>query len=171
MSDTREQPPAAGAAPAPKKSRAKLFVIVGLVLVLLGGGGGGAYWFYFRSPAPEGAEAEAESAHHEPEHHRVISFEPFVVNLADTDARRFLRINVRLVVADEEGGEHAKDSEVTLVRLRSELLDELTRQTADAVTTPDGKAALKLSIAGRAAEILKPMEVADVLFSDFVVQY
>ena len=170
MSETPQPSPAANTAPAPKKSRTKLFVIVGVVVVLLAAGGGGAYWAFFRSPAAPAGEEE-HAAHDEPEHHRIISFEPFVVNLADTDARRFLRINVRLVVADEEGGEHAKDSEVTLVRLRSEMLDELTRQTADTVTTPDGKAALKKAIAGRAAGVLKPMEVADVLFSDFVVQY
>jgi flagellar FliL protein len=167
MSETPEK--SAAAPPAPKKSRTKLFIIVGVVVLLLGGGGGAAYWVYGRAPAVEGEEEKA--AHEEPAHHRIISFEPFVVNLADTDARRFLRINVRLVVADEEGGEHAKDSEVTLVRLRSEILDELTKQTADAITTPDGKAALKTAISARAAEILKPMEVADVLFSDFVVQY
>ena len=169
MSETREQPPSAEAKPAPKKSRTKLFVVIAVVVVLLGGGGVAAYWAFGRTAAPEGEEEK--TAHEEPKNHRIISFEPFVVNLDDTDARRFLRINVRLVVADDEAGEHAKDDEVTLVRLRSGILDELTQQTADGITTSDGKAALKKSLAARASEILKPMEVADVLFSDFVVQY
>jgi flagellar basal body-associated protein FliL len=35
----------------------------------------------------------------------------------------------------------------------------------------DGKAALKKEIAERAAKVVEPIEVVDVLFSDFVVQY
>jgi flagellar FliL protein len=165
-----EAPPA----PAKKKSRAKLFVIVGVVVALLGGGGAAAYF----TLAGGGAHGEAEAGEHEDaehedtSHHRIIPFEPFVVNLADQDARRFLRISVRLVVADEEGGGHgAKDSEVTLERLRSEILEQLTHQTSAGVATQEGKEALKKAISERAAKILKPMEVADVLFSDFVVQY
>jgi flagellar FliL protein len=163
----KEQQPAAEAAPA-KKSRAKLFIIAGVAVVLLGGGGAAAYWAFGRgAPFAEDAAAEREA----PEHHRIVSFEPFVVNLADQDARRFLRINVRLVVAGEEEGGHGNDNDVTLVRLRSEILDQLTQQTADTIVTPEGKAALKKAIATRATAILEPMEVADVLFSDFVVQY
>jgi flagellar basal body-associated protein FliL len=36
---------------------------------------------------------------------------------------------------------------------------------------PEGKAALKKTIAEQADAILRPTEVADVLFSDFVIQY
>jgi flagellar FliL protein len=164
----KEQQPAAEAAPA-QKSRAKLFIIAGVAVVLLGGGGAAAYWAFGRG---EPAAEEASAEHAAPEHHRIVSFEPFVVNLADRDARRFLRISVRLVVAgEEEGGHGSNDDEVTLVRLRSEILDQLTQQTADTIVTAEGKAALKKAIAARAAAILEPMEVADVLFSDFVVQY
>jgi flagellar FliL protein len=163
----KEQQPAAEPAPA-KKSRAKLFIIAGVAVVLLGGGGAAAYWVYGRGePSAEDASVEHET----PEAHHIVSFEPFVVNLADRDARRFLRISVRLVVAGEEEGAHGDDNEVTLVRLRSEILDQLTQQTADTIVTAEGKAALKKAIAARAAAILEPMEVADVLFSDFVVQY
>jgi flagellar basal body-associated protein FliL len=46
----------------------------------------------------------------------------------------------------------------------------LTQQTAAGLQTADGKAALKKTIAERATGIVKPAEVSDVLFSDFVVQ-
>jgi flagellar FliL protein len=168
--------PVAEAPPAPaKKSRAKLFIIVGVVVALLGGGGAAAYFTLAGGGAHEGSEAgeHEEAEHDDTSHHRIIAFEPFVVNLADQDARRFLRISVRLVVADEGGGggHGPKDSEVTLERLRSEILEQLTQQTAAAIATQEGKEALKKAISERAAKILNPMEVADVLFSDFVVQY
>ena len=167
MSDTKS--PAAEPA-APKKSRAKLFIILSVVLLLLGGGGAAAYWTMLRPAAAEGAEAHTE-AHEEVEPTGIVGFEPFVVNLADANARRFLRITVRLIVESEEEAKHIEENQVTLMRLRSEILELLTAQTSEQIVTLDGKAALKKQIAERASAVAAPIEVSDVLFSDFVVQY
>ena len=88
---------AAAATPAP---RGKLIPVV-IVLVVLGGAGGG-FWFWRQS--------SASAAGHEPAPKKetkaaVLALEPFLVNLADTQASRFLRVTVRLLVADESGGE------------------------------------------------------------------
>jgi flagellar FliL protein len=137
--------------------------------VLLGGGGLAAY-FTLRKPAettPDAAEAKKA-----PEVGTgIVSFEPFVVNLADTGGQRFLRINVQLIVADEEQAKKIQESAVQLMRLRSAILERLTAQTSDQIVTPEGKAALKKEISEHVVPILKPIEVSDVLFSDFVVQY
>ena len=101
----------------------------------------------------------------------IVSFEPFIVNLADTQAQRFLRISVRLIVGEEEEAKHIQESEVQVMRLRSAILEVLTAQTSDRIVTAEGKTALKKEIAERAAHILEHVEVSDVLFSDFVVQY
>lgn len=170
MSDTPQAAAPEGAAAPAKKSRAKLFIILGVVVVLLGGGGAAAYFVMAKpAAAAEGEHAEKEEAHEAPK--GVIGFEPFVVNLADQDARRFLRITVKLLVPEEEQAKHIEEDPVAVSRLRAEILDQLTQQTSVTITTPDGKAALKKSIAEKAAAIVEHTEVADVLFSDFVVQY
>lgn len=169
MSDTKEQAPVDPAAkPAKKGGKAKLFIIGGVIVVLLGGGGLAAY-FTLKKPADPNAPAEVKKE--EPAATGIISFEPFVVNLADTGGQRFLRISVRLIVADETEAKEIQESEVKVMRLRSAILELLTAQTSDHIVTPDGKAALKKEIAEKAAHIVEPIEVSDVLFSDFVVQY
>jgi flagellar basal body-associated protein FliL len=44
-------------------------------------------------------------------------------------------------------------------------------QLADTLVTPEGKVTLRQTIAERVAEALHEIEVVDVLFSDFVVQF
>jgi flagellar FliL protein len=159
---------------APAKKKGKRGLILGAAAVaLLGGGGGAAYWFTRPAPATAtGQEAEAAAEEeHAGEGGGVLSFEPFVVNLADGAGARFLRINIRLVVAGEETATHLQEDEVAMVRLRSGLLELLAEQTSDQLVTAEGKAALKETISARASEIIEPEKVTDVLFSDFLVQF
>jgi flagellar FliL protein len=160
----------ASAADAPKKKgRGKLFIILGVVIMLLGGGGAGAF-FMLRKPADPAAAANGK--HEEvKEANGIVNFEPFVVNLADPGGRRFLRINVRLVVPEEEEAKHIEENKVIQTRLRAAILELLAEQTSDHISTTEGKTALKKEISERAHHILKETEVADVLFSDFVIQY
>jgi flagellar FliL protein len=160
------------AAAAPKKKSKKLLVILSAVFVVLLGGGAAAY-FVLRAPA-EAGEAKDGKKEQKPldlAAAGIVNFEPFIVNLADANAKRFLRINVRLIVGEAEEAEHIQKSEVLLMRLRSDILDLLTEQTSDHIATAEGKAELKKAIAERAHATVAPAEVADVLFSDFVVQY
>jgi flagellar FliL protein len=171
--EAKDKDAAKNAAPdeasAGKKGKGKLFVILGVVFILLLGGGAGAF-FMLRKPAdPNAPDAKKDAAKKEAT--GIVNFEPFVVNLADEGKRRFLRINVRLIVENEEEAEHITKSEVIHTRLRADILDLLTQQTSDHITTADGKAALKKEISERAHHILHETEVADVLFSDLVVQY
>lgn len=163
MSDTPETP-----APA-KKGFGKWIVLAVVLLLLASGGAAGAYWWTHRSAAPdEHAKGEAHDA--APDDVAVVPLEPFVVNLSDKAASRYLRVTLRLVVAAEIAKEVAED-EVSVMRLRSAILELLTVQTSDRLVTPEGKAELKTAIAARASKILHDTKVVDVLFSDFVVQF
>jgi flagellar FliL protein len=161
-----EPTPAAPATDAtPKQGKKPLVLILAGVLVLAGGGGG-AFWYMRRPVSAEAAHAKAK----EPEH-GVLGFEPFVVNLADPNAQRFLRTTVQLVVESEKDAEHYKKTPVIVMQARGAILELLTMQTADVLVTPDGKAKLKKAIAERVGEAVEDMKVVDVLFSDFVVQF
>jgi flagellar protein FliL len=163
------------AAPAPvKKSRMKTaIVLVGGLLVLGGGAAAGGYWWMARNGA---AAANNGEQSHEPAekigpHSGIVPLEQFTVNLADQDASRFLRATVHLVIDEGTEAEEIKEDALKVMRIRSAILEVLTLQTSEKVTTPEGKTALKEEIAKRASAILKPVKVIDVLFSDFVVQF
>ena len=116
-------------------------LIVLIVLVVGAGAGVGAFW-WGRRAAPV-----ADSPHVRSGERGIVSFEPFVVNLADKNASRFLRTTVEVVVSDQAVAEQLQKTPVLLMQARSAILELLTLQTADALNTPEGKAALKKAIA------------------------
>lgn len=156
----------APAAPAPK-GKSKLLLIGVAVVVLAGGGGGGYWWWSHRTPA-EGA-AEAEQPKGDP---GIVSFDPFVANLADEGGGRFLRAGVKLVVdGGPERGKEIEENAVEKAQLQSAILAVLTEQLADDLITPEGKSALKQAILARTGEVLHETPITDVLLTEFVVQF
>jgi flagellar FliL protein len=140
-------------------------MIAAVVLVL--GGGGGGYWWWSNQAAAAGEHVE-EAPKADP---GVLSFEPFVANLADEGGARFLRIAVKLVVDNAEHAKEIEENPVVLAQVRSAILEALTERTADELVTPEGKAALKASITEQSSHLLHETKVTDVLFTEFVVQF
>ena len=156
-------------AAAPKKKRKGRFILVAILgLVILGGGGGGGYWWYANRAAAAAASGEKKP---EPVATRILPMDPFVVNLADAGGTRFLRVNLSLVVEDNESAREIVEKEVERAEVRSALLERLALQTADHLVTPEGKKELKKEIAEQAAHSAHGLKVSDVLFSEFVVQF
>lgn len=127
----------------------------------------------------EDADAAAHDEEEEAEHEEggeeaaggLVPLNTFTVNLADTDAPRFLRTNVQLVIdATEEEVKHLEEEKVPVVRARAAVLELLMEQTSQVINTPEGKAALKKQIKRKTAKLLHH-KVTDVLFSDFVIQF
>lgn len=159
------QQPAATAEAPKKKGRGRLVMIVVVLLVLLAGGGGAAYWFLLRGESASAAETPPV------EEPGMVALDPFVVNLADPDGARFLRVTLKLVLDNAEKAKTLEEDQVARARVRSTVLEFLTQQTADRLVTPEGKSELKKQIAERASGATHGTEVIDVLFSEFVVQF
>lgn len=163
--------------------KSKLPLIIGLV-VLLAGGGGGGYWWVAKQKASAASKDEAggrsAKASSPQDGHggaptadggALLPLDVFTVNLADTDAQRFLRTNVQLVIdGDEAAIKELQEQKLPVARTRSAVLDLLSSQTAAAIATPEGKQLLKKAIAAKASTALHH-QVIDVLFSDFVIQF
>jgi len=147
----------------------KLIVIGVVLLILLGGTGGGAWWWMHRAEAA--SAAAGEPAQDDPSDTGILSFDPFLVNLADKESPRFLRVTLRLVVQGKKKAAELAENDVTRVRVRSAIIEVLTQQTSDRLVTPDGKAALKKSILDWCVRNISDTKVVDVLFSEFVVQF
>ena len=143
----------------------KKILIAVVAVVVLAGGGVAAVLLWPRPASAEAVEKE------KPVEKGIVAFDPFVANLADANASRFLRVSVQLVVSNPKVAEKLEKTSVATVQARAAILDVLMTQTSDALATADGKTALKKAIAERTAPLFEDMKVLDVLFTDFVIQY
>jgi len=149
--------------PVRKKRKGKLLPMLLALLVL--GGGGGAYWWLNRGLV-EAAPKVTPLAER-----GLIAFEPFMVNLSDGGGTRFLKVSLQLVMENEAAAAKVGGSPVVLSRVRSDILELLTEQTAASLVTPEGKQSLKSAIKARVTDAVEQKQVIDVLFSEFVVQF
>lgn len=163
----------------PKKKKL-LFVIIGVLLVVIGGGGFFAYTKFF-APAPavtEDGEA-AQEQKKEPAETEALMFElePFVVNLADPKAKRFLKIKITLELdgpaPDAKEGEppaaQAK-AEKLVPKMRDMVIMMLTSLSFEEVMTPEGKIRIRDELLERFNLVLRPERVRNIYFTDFVIQ-
>lgn len=158
-----EQPDAAPAPPAKKGGGMMKKILIAVVVLAIGGGGA---WWMMRGKT----EAAGPPPEPGPETRGLVTFEPFLVNLADAGGTRFLKLNLQLVVADKDAELHILETPVVVSQLRSAILELLTQQEAATLVTTDGKAALKALIKERANHVVHD-KVIDVLFAEFVVQF
>jgi len=164
-------PAAAAAAPAGTAAKGggkNTKLMIGAAVLVLGGGG---YYWQTRASAAAADAHETAPKTVSPKERGLVSFEPFVANLADPGGQRFVRATVQLVVGDAHMATEMTGTPVLAMQARAIILELLATQMADTLVTPDGKVALRQAIAERIAEALHEVEVVDVLFSDFVVQF
>uniref|UniRef100_I2PXB4 Flagellar protein FliL n=1 Tax=Desulfovibrio sp. U5L TaxID=596152 RepID=I2PXB4_9BACT len=184
----------ANAAEAPegkKKSGFLKYIILVVLLLVLGGGGYFAYLKFFAAkpavtdaaapaegqPAPE--EKKAEAGHGEAKGGEAkgghggkdkapsnnVALPPFVVNLADPNARRYLKI-----VLDVEMTGNPELLEANQAKIRDSLLMLLSSKTSQDLGTLEGKILLRKEIVDRLNQALGQAKVARVYFTDFVIQ-
>ena len=154
----------------PKKKRFGWKLILIVLIILAAGGGGAAFWMWKAGgDADAAANAAAEKAAEEPT--GLVAFEPFLVNLADGGGQSYLRVTLKLLVSTEDQAKELDENPVAKSRVRSAILETLATQSAGRLVTPEGKAELKGSITKQISALKHPIDVRDVLFADFVVQY
>jgi flagellar FliL protein len=184
--ESKEKAPAGAA---PKKSKMMLIII--LLLVVVSGAGGFFSWKYFKSAKADTTSQAATSGHEEEEstdavkprkgkkkkekEHgdkgATINFEPFLVNLADKEASRYVKTSIRLLVANKESADIIAKGETLMPRMRDTILGLLSTKTAEEMTSNEGKEKLKKEILERVNEYLPAEGAEEVFFTDFVVQF
>jgi flagellar FliL protein len=100
-----------------------------------------------------------------------MHLEPFLVNLADADGDRFLRVGIDLGL-EREPEQHGRTGEIEtpLARTRDTILTILTTCKADALLTPTGKAQLKDDLIKALRDRTPDLGVREVYFTEFLVQ-
>ncbi|WP_457639052.1 flagellar basal body-associated FliL family protein [Persephonella sp.] len=150
----------------------KLIILLVILLLLLGGGGGAAYKFLVLDKQKE-AQEENKAEKIQEEIRNVenlgIMFEvgTFVVNLADKDADRYLKVTIILEVENEQV---KQEVEKRLPQIKDSITTLLFTKTSKELKTAEGVEKLKEEILRRVNAILPLGGVKNVYFTDFVIQ-
>jgi flagellar FliL protein len=120
------------------------------------------------SPAPSGPGKGAPASKVK----AVMHLEPFVVNLADQEENRFLRVGIDLGLESPLSGKEGKggEGEVPTARIRDCILAVLSTWHSDALLAPEGKQKLKDELVRALRERTPELGVKEVYFTDFLVQ-
>jgi flagellar FliL protein len=178
-----------------KHKKSKLTLILMVLLLLTMGAAGFFGWQYMSGDAKPAASAEgtehaeegeaseeSESAAEESGHggggegergaavSTVLNFEPFLVNLADREASRYLRVTIRLQVTSKSAAEKIATADALTSQMRDTILGTLSAKNSEQIVTREGKDELKNEIAEKLNAFLPGKPIKAVYFTDFVVQ-
>jgi flagellar FliL protein len=165
------------APPKPKSgSIGKMLMIIVLALVSSAGGGLVSFMLISRTLGAQAKAAESpEKAEQEKiaemlEKGAVIPLEPFVVNLADTDAARYLRIKISLMVDDKRGVKEVSENQALQLKVRDVILESLTAKRSQDLINAEGKNKLRHELQEKVAVYFRAPKLVDVMFTEFVIQ-
>ena len=166
--------------PTPKKqggsAMGKMLLMVVLALVSSAGGGVVSFVLISRTlnaqaKATEKPEkAEQEKITEMLEKSAVIPLEPFVVNLADTDAARYLRIKISLMVDDKTKLKDVAENQALQLKVRDVILQSLTAKHSQELINAEGKNNLRHEIQEKVTMYFRGPKLVDVMFTEFVIQ-
>jgi len=151
----------------------KMLLLVLLALLVVGGAG-----FFLMSGGEPEKKWKSEDRHAEAEmkaEHEsdlgfigpVIDLEPFVVNLADPDQLRYLKVAIKLQL---DRPQEETDFTIKLPAIRDALLVLLTSKESRSLRTVDGKMLVRHEIGGRVNTIMKKGKIQQVYFTEFIIQ-
>lgn len=94
----------------------------------------------------------------------------FIVNLADGDEARYLKVNIVLEVSGrvERGGEDTPNPEE--IKARDAIITVLTRKTYRELLSDEGKTSLKAQLKDQLNTVLSGFEVKNIYFTSFAMQ-
>lgn len=162
----------------PKKSGKKKLILLLLIVVFVmaGGAGGFLYWRHRAAKKAAAAAAAQGTDHHAASKHgegdesevsEVLELQPFIVNLADKEEPKYLRMTISLGIG--EGGEEKPDPLFT-TKVRNAILAIVTTKTADEILTVEGKTELRKEMLEAARKVVDKPSVHAIYITDFIVQ-
>ena len=99
---------------------------------------------------------------------QVVELQPFIVNLADVEEARYLRMTVSLGIGGDEGG-HDPDP-IFLARVKNAMLAVLSVKKSEDVLTVKGKSKLRKELLEAAQSADEDGHVEAIYITDFIVQ-
>ena len=152
-----------------KAGSMKKTIVLGLLGVLLLGGGGGAAWFFMGGTNDEeGKHAQKTNGEeHGEEPGPVMELDPFLLNLADRDEIRFLKVSIKLEL---DRPEEKTDFQNKVPAIRDALLVLLSSKESQLLRTVNGKRRIREEIMTRVNGVMNKGKILNVFFTDFIIQ-
>ena len=151
----------------PQKSGSKLWLIIVAGLLLLCAGGYGVKRVL---GSGSGKKANAENIPLTVRVKSLMNLEPFLVNLADTDSTRFVKVTFRLGLDEPKLGEEYAGNQVILAATRDRIISLLSTKTAEELLSAEGKNQLREELRKTVNSILPKGQIVEVFILDIVVQ-
>ena len=150
-------------------------MIIGIIvgLVVLGGGGYYAYITFFQDkPAEEETAAQGEQdtskeAKKEENLGAMFPLDPFIVNLAGSAGKRFLKVTISLELSAPEVHMELKEN---IQKVTDSILVLLSSKSFEDVYSVQGKFKLKDEVTTRVNRFLVVGHVKDAYFTEFIIQ-
>ena len=150
-------------------------MIIGIIvgLLVLGGGGYYAYTNFFQEKPAEEKPAEGEEGKEEapPEEDLFLGvmfpMDPFVVNLAGSEGKRFLKVTISLELSTPEVHLEIKEN---IQKFTDSILILLSSKAFEDVYSVQGKFKLKDEITTRVNRFLVVGHIKDAYFTEFIIQ-
>ncbi|GLU33987.1 flagellar basal body-associated protein FliL [Trinickia caryophylli] len=150
----------------PKSAKLKRILLIVLIALVAAGAAAGGTYFFLAKHGPSKPVAPPP-----PPPPVFFALEPMTVNLLSDDGQHYLRVGLTLKIADEKMQARLTEH---MPELRSRILLDLSNKHPEDLSTLDGKRALadelKKLIEEPTDHGAPPIEVKDVLFTEFVVQ-
>ena len=159
-------------APGGKK---KMGMIIGIIvgLLILGGGGYYAYINFFKEKPAEEKPADGEEAKEAAPVEKDVNLglmfplDPFVVNLAGSEGKRFLKVTISLELSTPEVNLELNEN---IQKITDSILVLLSSKAFEDVYSVQGKFKLKDEITTRVNRFLVVGHVKDAYFTEFIIQ-
>ena len=153
-------------------SNKMLIILIGVFLLVVVAMGGGFFMMWNKmssmntvnsEEAEKGEEAEEAVETMGP----IKKLETFIVNLADKDGTRYLRISMDLELINEETGQLV---DKRLPKIRDTILMILPTKKYEDIDTVKGKSSLRNEMITKLNEVMIPEKIKTIYFTEFVVQ-
>lgn len=145
----------------------KKLMLLSLVGLLLLGGGGGAAWFFLGGKEEKPHEREAYPDGASDVTGPIMELEPFLLNLADRDDLRFLKVSIKLEL---DRPEEQTDFQQKVPAIRDALLVLLSSKESQLLRTVNGKRRIREEIMTRVNGVMSKGSIANVFLTDFIIQ-
>jgi flagellar FliL protein len=99
----------------------------------------------------------------------IVELQPFIVNLADDDQARYLRMTVSVGIGGAAGAGEKPDT-IFITRVRNAMLAVLSIKTSEDVLSVKGKTKLRKELLKAAQAASEEPEVVAIYITDFIVQ-
>ncbi len=153
-------------APAKPRFGWKMIAIGVAAILIVGGGSTFAIFKYLRRAGTVAAAAKAKKE----TVLATLNLEPFLVNLADKESVRFVKVTFRLGINEKNMEEEIGKDNVFLAASRDSIISLLTSKTSEEILSPQGKDKLRQEVQTRVNSVIPKGKVLEVYIVDFVVQ-